>query len=540
MYKYYLFIFFILVVSSNAQGLNFSLDSIKIDYVYMEFGEDHYNIDQNWSRFDEACQAQNLNDYISGSGLSIHFNDQPPVYQLAYPLIKPISVKPPLEMGRKEFLSVIRPYSGPDIMYAIKELELKLQEMHLHQKDATMIRWGEFNSNNMDITEIIIPVQMPASADYVISRVSRLIISVSVFLFVLVGILLLFNKKQNKSNIIFALFLFSLAILSIDWVFGYFRYALFLSSPFLFYIWVPFQFIIAPLLFFYVVSVINKNFHFKKWHIIHFIPFLTVSILLYFRYYHSPADLKRRIYLLGNLFSEGENIAGMIIYNLQLLGYITAAFILIFFFIRQLKNQQAKFNSKQFIWLNLVLFGFLIVSYAGFFKHIFYNYMGIYSEFLYTIKYISLLGFAFTVLYYTSNHPELFSIIDFNLNKLPKVSLSDSLLEKYKTELLEYMETHKPYLDPDISLGKLSEQVSIPPRSLSEVINRSFGMNFFEFINTYRIKEAKKQIAGSCENKKTILEVLYEVGYNNKSVFNSVFKKYTGMTPTEYRAEIIN
>ena len=133
--------------------------------------------------------------------------------------------------------------------------------------------------------------------------------------------------------------------------------------------------------------------------------------------------------------------------------------------------------------------------------------MGIYSEFLYTIKYISLLGFAFTVLYYTSNHPELFSIIDFNLNKLPKVSLSDSLLEKYKTELLEYMETHKPYLDPDISLGKLSEQVSIPPRSLSEVINRSFGMNFFEFINTYRIKEAKKQIAGSCENKKTILEL---------------------------------
>ena len=82
--------------------------------------------------------------------------------------------------------------------------------------------------------------------------------------------------------------------------------------------------------------------------------------------------------------------------------------------------------------------------------------------------------------------------------------------------------------------------VSIPPRSLSQVINKGFNQNFFEFINSYRIKEAKELIAKSHISNETILEILYKVGYNNKSVFNAIFKKHTGKTPKEFKSRAMN
>jgi AraC-like DNA-binding protein len=97
------------------------------------------------------------------------------------------------------------------------------------------------------------------------------------------------------------------------------------------------------------------------------------------------------------------------------------------------------------------------------------------------------------------------------------------------------MNQHKPYLDPEITLIDLSRKVNIPSRSLSEVINTSFRQNFYDFINSYRIGESERLFATDNDPHLTILEVLYAVGFNSKSSFNSAFKKQTGMTPTQYR-----
>ena len=99
------------------------------------------------------------------------------------------------------------------------------------------------------------------------------------------------------------------------------------------------------------------------------------------------------------------------------------------------------------------------------------------------------------------------------------------------------METEKPFLIPELTLNQLAEKVSIPPRSLSEVINSIFHQNFFDYINSYRIQEAKQLLMNSNDNK-TILYILLEVGFNNKSVFNNAFKKHTGMTPTQWKKSI--
>jgi len=100
------------------------------------------------------------------------------------------------------------------------------------------------------------------------------------------------------------------------------------------------------------------------------------------------------------------------------------------------------------------------------------------------------------------------------------------------------MESEKPYLKSNITLDALSESIDIPARELTAIFNGHFKMNFYEFINNYRIKEAKEIL--KADKEQTISDVYLAIGFNSKSVFNTFFKKNTGMTPTEYRKNNFN
>jgi AraC-like DNA-binding protein len=103
----------------------------------------------------------------------------------------------------------------------------------------------------------------------------------------------------------------------------------------------------------------------------------------------------------------------------------------------------------------------------------------------------------------------------------------------------EYMRTEKPYLDPSVTIQQIADGVNIPVRELSLLINKQIGRHFFDFVNEYRIAEAKKILADAEQQKLTVLEILYSVGFNSKSSFNTAFKKHTGTTPTIYRKTLI-
>ncbi|WP_162131559.1 helix-turn-helix domain-containing protein [Galbibacter marinus] len=110
----------------------------------------------------------------------------------------------------------------------------------------------------------------------------------------------------------------------------------------------------------------------------------------------------------------------------------------------------------------------------------------------------------------------------------------DSTNEAIK-RLTFYMENEKPYLDYELTLQKLASQLDMPEKEISILINHHLGKHFFDFINEYRIEEAKR-ILGNQQNKAlTILEILYQVGFNSKSSFYTAFKKVTNQTPTAYR-----
>jgi AraC-like DNA-binding protein len=112
--------------------------------------------------------------------------------------------------------------------------------------------------------------------------------------------------------------------------------------------------------------------------------------------------------------------------------------------------------------------------------------------------------------------------------------------ERYLKKLFYILEVEKVYKDEELSLQSLAEKLSIPPRELSQVINERLDMNYSNFINSYRIEEAKNLLFAPGENDHSILDIAYEAGFNSKAVFNRAFKKFTGMTPSEFRKNNIN
>jgi len=98
-------------------------------------------------------------------------------------------------------------------------------------------------------------------------------------------------------------------------------------------------------------------------------------------------------------------------------------------------------------------------------------------------------------------------------------------------------EVEKIFRYEDISLQSLSEELSIPSYQLSWIINKKMNVTFSGLVNSYRVTEVKKKLTSAQDKEKTILDIAFDAGFNTKTSFNRVFKKLTGMTPSQYRQQ---
>ena len=105
--------------------------------------------------------------------------------------------------------------------------------------------------------------------------------------------------------------------------------------------------------------------------------------------------------------------------------------------------------------------------------------------------------------------------------------------EDLRNQLLALMDTAQPYLEPELTLAELARRLRTSPAVLSKVINVGCGQNFNDFVNTYRVAEARRQLADPRRAHYSLLGVALESGFNSKSTFNRVFKKLTGQAPSE-------
>lgn len=119
--------------------------------------------------------------------------------------------------------------------------------------------------------------------------------------------------------------------------------------------------------------------------------------------------------------------------------------------------------------------------------------------------------------------------------KYRQSGLPRSLAGKLAEGLELLMEREKLYHLNDLRLETLAKKLNTSKHFVSQVINQHFKMNFFEYVNLKRIEEAKQLLRTTRREELNVIEVAYAVGFNNKGTFNSVFKKVTGSTPTEFR-----
>ncbi|WP_318343286.1 helix-turn-helix domain-containing protein [Flagellimonas baculiformis] len=125
----------------------------------------------------------------------------------------------------------------------------------------------------------------------------------------------------------------------------------------------------------------------------------------------------------------------------------------------------------------------------------------------------------------------------FSLEKYPASHIDTSLSKNLLDSIVSLFETEEIYLNPKLSLGDVARSLETSPRILSQVVNEGKGMNFSEFVNSYRIEKAKKLLVSSVGKEEKIVSIAYDSGFGNVTSFNLAFKSFTNLTPSQYKKQ---
>lgn len=275
-----------------------------------------------------------------------------------------------------------------------------------------------------------------------------------------------------------------------------------------------FPMLFGPLFLFYLRSLKQKEFSFRKNHLLHLIPFALV-FLYYLPFYIRSAASK--VEITNSTVPSFPWVPVIIL--VHLLIYAIAVF--------------REFPLRAQFWLRMVA-----LSYYFYFLGMLSYYVLVFSGLL-KVEYDYMISFIMAgFIYYTGYQG--FAGVAFR-NGRPRYqtsTLTPFALEEISKRLRLHMDENQPYTDNQLRLSDLARQLNLTSHQLSQVINEQFSQSFSDFVNSYRIRDAKQILANPKFKDQKIINVAYEVGFNTKASFNNWFKRFTGMSPTQYRESI--
>ncbi len=299
----------------------------------------------------------------------------------------------------------------------------------------------------------------------------------------------------------------------------------------------------GPFLWLYIKSLTDQYFRFKLIYLINLIPFMAMLIQHALNIYILPTPQKID-YIQSEVFKNSYSYPLFLsLIALSPIFYFSLGLRLINRYKQKIEGYFSQTTGIDLKWLNLILGSWLFLSIiinSFFIIDLFipiapFGLMQFFS-FLFASIYIIFIGF------YGLKQENIFLTNKINLNLEATITHSaDSFSKQMKDDekefiqaLLKHMSDQKPYLQAEITLKALSDELKVSSEYLSEIINDDLNKNFFDFINHYRIEEFKNQ----CKNEKNkhlnIIGLAFNCGFNSKATFNRVFKKSTGLTPSEY------
>lgn len=117
--------------------------------------------------------------------------------------------------------------------------------------------------------------------------------------------------------------------------------------------------------------------------------------------------------------------------------------------------------------------------------------------------------------------------------------LSKEAIQDIINKMNTYMQTQKPFLEPEFTVYALADELNIPRRMLSLVLSSGLSTNFYQYVNEFRVNEVKALLESQNGPQTTILDLAFQAGFKSKSSFNSLFKQHCNQTPTQYRKMLI-
>lgn len=354
---------------------------------------------------------------------------------------------------------------------------------------------------------------------------------ICISLFFLLGLFLISSKiKKSISSRLMGIFFIFLGLNFLDGIVMLSGY--FLDHQYLAFWEEPFVFLYGPIIYFYSVSITSENFKFTAKRLVHAIPFLVLFLFILFQYHLLPnSDKASILHSIVEFKQPIEILFPIIIIFIHISIYFLYSKKRIKAYRNDLKSYYSTLNIE---WLDKSLNFIFILLTISFINSIF-QLLGNKSLFQtgLLVLIVFVLVFVGKVYFQVMEQPMLFGKV-----KMPK-NYSDSLDEQERlsiyAQLKEELEKNHVFLNPELTIEDLSNSLNVSTRKISRVINVSFEQNFFDLVNTHRIEYAKNMMKENTDSGQTILEVLYESGFNSKSTFNSQFKKKIGITPSEFK-----
>lgn len=364
----------------------------------------------------------------------------------------------------------------------------------------------------------------------------------AILCFLFATMIVVSGKFRPVSACLLASFFLSQSFVSLHELVLYgdqFRYSVLDSSPNWFFIGSLGYALDGPLLYLYVLSIIRPNFTLNAKHRLHLLPLVIYFVFLFVAYYCQDHVVKRQVIGLYLFDLDWQFVTMDTLIKSSRFVYLISSIYLINKYREQLKESRSNIENIDLTWLKILVIGFALVTLVGVVLslskvvNLFYPVKVSLQIFLgLTTYYADLILVCFLLFFSAVNISSIAKVKDQSKSSYEDYEAD----EEYVDRIIKFMDSEKPYLKSNITLDALSESIDIPARELTAIFNGHFKMNFYEFINNYRIKEAKEIL--KTDKEQTISDVFLAVGFNSKSVFNTFFKKNTEMTPSEYRNQI--
>lgn len=323
-----------------------------------------------------------------------------------------------------------------------------------------------------------------------------------------------------------------------------------LQYPVILPISMPLPLFQGPFLFLYTKALTSKQ-KLKWQQALHFLPIL-LAYIMFAPFFLLPFDEKVKV-----IENEGapyltESLINIIAVYISGFVYVIISFITILRYKRNMLNQFSNTEKVNYnwllyliIWLAVLWIIILFVQYdevifgAAVFFIVWLGYFGIKNVQVFSQhKPHAFAGKPdFEMLLADLNNYAGDDAADEQLSADTKYVgsvLSKSAIESIQLALKELMGQNKIYTNPDLTLDDLAEMIKVHPNHLSQVINSVMGKTFYDYINELRVKEFTEQINLPQKQQFTILAIAFDCGFNSKASFYRNFKKFTGLTPSDY------